>query len=940
MRKSIVTQITQNDEHVSRMDIEAWGDAFMAELIEAQGLGLPRSITVELFRAMTARAIEKVVQEDKAWLSEISIAYEHQDVTNSVIRCLMSAARRLNSEIFFEVGFKDGFLESKKALALESSSPIPCLDVIHFLIMPESCLEVFRDVSVRQYLFKNSNQKELGRDIGYEAGSITSSLFALLETPFSIAGYDSFDNSYRALAGLAIQTYIFKYQYKIGATLQDELAMNISKFLNSSDEEDSYDPIAKCREIEKWAELAKLKNANAPDKFPLEAFSVYSLSSVLLNVTSGQKSAAVADPEPTWNRSSSRSYHFQLMETLREVIKAIREDALKGNERAQIVLISIFFQGLVQQSICQGKSSQEIRNLFFPWAKDEDSAYIRLRNWNCSSLIPEVTSEFNRILENARARNKFSSSVLQDYERERFSALDAPHKNMVVSLHNRVLGNASNGTTSVTDTAIIRVKLIDEAHKSASPIFDILNQSEKTSAALADCLTFFIDDTHRDTLELLPWIQEDLKSISDEFLEESPTLGLRYVPSNGLMALTLRGCSSSDVKERVKLLNEAHQRRDITATYFLSKEESTSVELRLERLEQVIESLERLLLKNARQEHFDRDPIDFGLDKHNAYVAPSYLENLYATMFRFASQDHRLLLRDKLIAKEQERREAIENLMAMFSHKFRGPVDSILFNTEHRHDESVYVDAARTMNGLLDVFGVVSTAPDRLASNLQNDTSGSGNPEGVLSHALHLALMQLLSARNRRRMSPHYLAYARRHEMVVESLRLSEWCRSDECEAMEAELQAKWESEVGSLGSKGSTNVLCAWMKNHIISVQVTGFSKSSVRFSDYGPTDSLLTVILTEILVNAIKHSEPGSLDSISITWTDDADKLHLSCTNPSTRDSRGRESSKGSGRGHKFLDLIAKHLCGVFIPEVLNDKSTVALEIPALLLNRETNT
>jgi len=128
----------------------------------------------------------------------------------------------------------------------------------------------------------------------------------------------------------------------------------------------------------------------------------------------------------------------------------------------------------------------------------------------------------------------------------------------------------------------------------------------------------------------------------------------------------------------------------------------------------------------------------------------------------------------------------------MFAHKFRGPVDSILFNTAHQHDERVYVDAARTMNGLLDIFSVVSTSPDKLLSSLKDDTSGEGSPAGVLLHAIKLALVQLLSLRNRRRMSPYYLAYAKGQGDAPNELRLSEWTRGKSWQAFEEALQIRW----------------------------------------------------------------------------------------------------------------------------------------------------
>ncbi|MBV5337701.1 MAG: hypothetical protein J0653_07125, partial [Deltaproteobacteria bacterium] len=264
----------------------------------------------------------------------------------------------------------------------------------------------------------------------------------------------------------------------------------------------------------------------------------------------------------------------------------------------------------------------------------------------------------------------------------------------------------------------------------------------------------------------------------------------------------------------------------------------------------------------------------------------------------------------------------LENMMAMFAHKFRGPVDSILFNTEHQHDARVYVDAARTMNGLLDIFSVVSTNPDKLLSNLNDDTTGDGSPADVLLHAIKLALVQLLSVRNRRRMSPHFLAYAKRQGKAPFELRLSEWTREKSWQELEKSLQTIWEEEVGEMMATAGFDGVNAWLTTHLLPIRAEGFAESNAHFAQYGPNASLLTVIFTEVLVNAIKHAEPGSEAPIVLSWFVDVEGVIFSCVNPSTKESRTREASKGGGRGHKFLRLIASHLQKRFDADVFRDK------------------
>jgi len=180
-------------------------------------------------------------------------------------------------------------------------------------------------------------------------------------------------------------------------------------------------------------------------------------------------------------------------------------------------------------------------------------------------------------------------------------------------------------------------------------------------------------------------------------------------------------------------------------------------------------------------------------------------------------------------------------------------------------------------------------------------------------------------------MSPYYLAYAKKQGNAPEELRLSEWTKEKLWQDMEKSLQTCWEQEVGAMIVTGSHDEVNEWMSIHLLPIQIEGFAKSETRFAQYGPKASLLTVIFTEILVNAIKHSTPAAVDPIQLTWSEGEVDTIFSCINPSTKESRTREASKGSGRGHKFLGLITDHIQGRFNANVFNDVSSVSMEIPS---------
>jgi hypothetical protein len=292
----------------------------------------------------------------------------------------------------------------------------------------------------------------------------------------------------------------------------------------------------------------------------------------------------------------------------------------------------------------------------------------------------------------------------------------------------------------------------------------------------------------------------------------------------------------------------------------------------------------------------------------------------------------------RLVSEDKIRAETTENMMAMFAHQFRGSVGSLLFNAEHQHDERLYLSLAHSMFGLLDTFSIVSTTPEKLINSLMADTYGNDSPGRVLLNSIKLVLAELLSKRNRKRISPHYLAYAKRQGIAPSDLKQSEWMREKSWVTKEVEIQTQWEQDIGAMMSVADIHAICQWLEAHLMPVQINGFEESPIQFAEYGSKASILTVVLTEVLVNAIKYSVAGSQQALVITWSDDTSgDIVISCANHSSRDSRQREMSKGSGRGHKFLTLLSAHMGGHFDADVRNDNSRVSMNIPGYLMRGE---
>ena len=313
------------------------------------------------------------------------------------------------------------------------------------------------------------------------------------------------------------------------------------------------------------------------------------------------------------------------------------------------------------------------------------------------------------------------------------------------------------------------------------------------------------------------------------------------------------------------------------------------------------------------------------------HVSLTELGNEITSKLEFAVEKERYL------ASESEKRKVAENLMAMFAHKFRGPVDSIIFNTQHQHDERVYLDAARTMTGLLEIFSIVSTEPERMVELIQGDVGGTGTPEKTITRSLKLALMQLLALRNIKRMSRHYWQHALRGSVIPENTSFKDWCTQPNLATLEKEIQVKLEMQASTLPIEQDATEVAAWMQTNLINTEIQVSDVNQVRFPEYGRKEALLITIMTEVFVNAIKHADPTSAVPLSISWTETEPSYVFKCVNPSSRETRSGVS-RGSGRGHFFLQILLEKMQGQFHADVYQTESSVSAEIPYQLFTGAT--
>jgi hypothetical protein len=284
-------------------------------------------------------------------------------------------------------------------------------------------------------------------------------------------------------------------------------------------------------------------------------------------------------------------------------------------------------------------------------------------------------------------------------------------------------------------------------------------------------------------------------------------------------------------------------------------------------------------------------------------------------------------LNDKLRKKDKE----LEDMMSMFAHKFRSPLDAIIYNTNHENNPKLYIEAAQTMRGLLDIFSIISTDETILKNKIKADNQGSGTLIRVLSKTLNMILLHLLSASGSDKIQQHYLVYAKKHGKV-DSLTTSKMWNEDFFE-LERSMQSEWESDFSELLSTSCSLQECLdWIENHFFKLELIGFERDDIQFKEYSVTESFLTILFNEIIVNTFKYYSSETKQSVVIELNERDENQVIICRNPSIK--RERTTIKGSGKGHVFLSALASKIGSNFTKPKPQDNFVVEFAIPSELL------
>lgn len=279
----------------------------------------------------------------------------------------------------------------------------------------------------------------------------------------------------------------------------------------------------------------------------------------------------------------------------------------------------------------------------------------------------------------------------------------------------------------------------------------------------------------------------------------------------------------------------------------------------------------------------------------------------------------------------QQLQKELEDMMSMFAHKFRSPLDTIIYNTTHENQLKIYTEAAQTMRGLLDVFSIISTDSEILKKKMQQDHHGNGRLSAVFLHTLDMIILHLLSASSVEKIQQHYLSYAKAHGLCEPELSYKTWY--DDFYKLEQQLQAEWETSYAQLITQSTElQPRLMWLEEHFFKLELIGFDNIQLQFKEYGVIESFLTILLNEILVNAFKYYSSSSKQPVTLEWIERDGFQVLTCHNPSAKNER--TIIKGSHKGHSFLSALARKTGGQFIKPILQDDFVIEFGIPNELL------
>jgi two-component sensor histidine kinase len=144
-------------------------------------------------------------------------------------------------------------------------------------------------------------------------------------------------------------------------------------------------------------------------------------------------------------------------------------------------------------------------------------------------------------------------------------------------------------------------------------------------------------------------------------------------------------------------------------------------------------------------------------------------------------------------------------------------------------------------------------------------------------------------------------------------------------------LQKEWDEYFDDKLFTDTSEVLIEKIQARFFSLELVGFKDCDLRFTAYGYASSIFTIILNELITNAFKYYSSENHLPVVLEWIETSEHRIIKCVTPSSKEER--DVSKGSHKGHNFLNTLAEKLGGEFeiIPlEADEDLFCVEFKIP----------
>ncbi|OUD15512.1 SEL1-like repeat protein [Thioflexithrix psekupsensis] len=282
--------------------------------------------------------------------------------------------------------------------------------------------------------------------------------------------------------------------------------------------------------------------------------------------------------------------------------------------------------------------------------------------------------------------------------------------------------------------------------------------------------------------------------------------------------------------------------------------------------------------------------------------------------------------------KEQQANSELENLMALLAHKMQGSLVTLNYNLESESPAKDSLEVVRQMSGLLKILSIVSADKKVLQQRLSEDQQGEANLFTVLIQACINAFNQILNISGKEYIKQHYIRYGIENDLLpIEILSdKSQLGYNKNYRTVWKKLQKKWYEEWNKTCQTGQFSSMQDWLATHLFPLQIEGIIESRINFKQHEVKYSLLLIILTEFLVNALKYYSSSSREPVKIALTKSDKYYQLRCENPIESE---QNDLKGSGKGHDFLNLIALKLNGEFVAHSTEKYYTAQCNFPVNL-------